>query len=151
MPSIRLFQVAALFLGAALLLGTPVLGARTAGIKGSAELECQVDWPDPDYVASGAAKLSHVRSCYNCLPGGSLFGGTISVQCHDLTPGETYIVYAYPTSPFCSASFTASARGAGGVASGISWVGAIREIEVDVVRSDGEWVLGGVIVLEYGH
>lgn len=88
MRSMKLLQVAVVSLVVvALHAGKPALAAGT----GSANLSCVADPTDPDYGASGVAKLSRTRPLL--YPG---FGhsGQLSVTCKGLTPGAMYWVDA---------------------------------------------------------
>jgi hypothetical protein len=138
MCSMKRFQLAALFLVAAVpLSGTPALAA---GGTSNTALTCAVDPADPDYGASGVAKLSHVQ--WSPPSWWMVAEGELSVTCRNLTPGANYALWSgFGWVP--GGTFTAGPRG-NGSASG--WVGFHGlPLEVIVIREDGTWVLVGTI------
>ena len=85
MRSMKLFQLAVLFLiAAALVAGTPTPAAG-AGPTERSVLTCAVDETDPDYGASGAAKFSDLKAWFP----------TLQVKCNGLTPGAAYEVWLF--------------------------------------------------------
>jgi hypothetical protein len=122
MTSMKRFGLAALFaIGAALLGGTPALAAGTDTMA----LTCVVGPDDPDYAASGVAKLSKIETWLVPWWGGYIWAerGQLSVACKGLTPGATYwvtVIWSYtdldgPIYPWPQdvGVFTASGNGAG--------------------------------------
>jgi hypothetical protein len=118
----KLFRLAALLLiAAAPLAGTPALAAG----PGTTTLTCAVGPDDPDYAASGVAKLSKTERWSVPWWGGwtTVEGGQLSVACKGLTPGATYwvtVIWSYTDldgpgfpSPEDVGVFTASGKGAG--------------------------------------
>ncbi len=129
MSTVKRVQLAALLLVAAALPA----GARAHGADTwTANLVCVVEDPlDPDYGASGVAKLTNVKViAVNYSTGIFERTGRLSIACDGLTPGSEYGVYQLGT-------FTAGSNGSGSIAGKVDYFG------VAVCRSDGTLVLVG--------
>ena len=132
MHSMKRVRLAVLFLVAAALLAcTPAFAAN----QGTANLTCVADPMDPDYGASGVAKLTGVKPVQ--FDWGYEYVGKLSVSCSGLTPGATYTVIGLGF----TAAFTAARNGNGSV--GVKVFGAGQQ--VSVVRDDGTLVLVGFV------
>ena len=136
MSSMKRVRLAVVFLiAAALLAGTPAIAAKPS----STNLTCVVADPtDPDYGASGVAKLT-VKWSYFEMFNGFWQQGSLSVSCRGLTPGETYTVFGFYDGP---RAFTPKRSGNGSVG---GYVGFWNSMEVQVVREDGTLVLEGIV------
>ena len=130
MRSMKLFQLAVLFLiAAAVLAGTPALAATNAKLTPTGV--------EPS--ASGQARLAETTGLY------PNFYGHLSVSCRGLTPGATYYfwatVYHDPYGWTWTWPFTASATGTG---KADAWIHFSRlGFPVGVKNANGDDVLTG--------
>lgn len=131
MSPMKRVQKVVLFLVAVALLPCTL---ALAGSEYVTKLTCVVEAPlDPDYDASGVAKVTHVRREFTS--NGFWHTGTLSVHCSGLTPGARYTVWWLGT-------FTAGANGKGSISGGVSFQSGLG---VSVYREDGTTVLVGTL------